>query len=163
MGTKKKKKQINNVGEILVCKNAKARRLYKIEERMEAGMVLMGSEVKSLRARQASLDGAYASVDQGELFLHHMHIAVYEQAGIFGHQPKRSRKLLAHKREIERLIGKLEQRGYTLVPLRVYFRNRHAKIELGLGKGLQARDTREDIKRKLDLRETRSAMERVQK
>ena len=145
-------------GEILVCQNPKARHAYEIDEQLEAGMVLMGSEVKSLRARKANLEGAYAGIENGELVLNHMFIAPYEQAGVFGHEPRRSRKLLVHRAEIEKLIGKLAQRGYTLVPLRVYFKNGRAKVELGLGKGKRRGDDREDIKRDIDLREAREAM-----
>src|SRR5574339_261084 len=103
-------------GEMLVCTNSKAYKAYEIEERFEAGMVLMGSEVKSLRAKKADLEGSYASIERGELWLHRMHVAPYEQAGPFGHEPKRVRKLLAKKHEIEKLDGRLTMRGYTLVP-----------------------------------------------
>jgi SsrA-binding protein len=156
----KNKKEQTPAGERPICSNPKAKHHYELEDRFEVGIALRGSEVKSLRARQADLEGAYASVDAGELFLHQMHIAPYEQAHRFGHEAKRPRKLLAHKREIERLSGKLTLRGYTLVPLRAYFKNGHAKIELALAKGKLAGDNREEIKRKLDLREARSAMER---
>ena len=147
-------------GELLVCTNPKATRRYEIEERLEAGMILMGSEVKSLRARHADLEGAYASLESGELYLHQMHIAPYVQAGPFGHEPKRTRKLLVHRREIEKLEGRLTMRGYTLVPTRVYFKNGRAKIELGLGRGRKVGDKREDIKRDIDAREARAAMAR---
>ncbi len=156
----KKKKQSAQPGELMVCNNAKARHNYQVEERLEAGMVLVGSEVKSLRMRRANLDGSYATIDGGEIFLHKMNIASYEYASVFGHEPKRSRKLLLHKRQIERLIGKLSVRGYTLIPLRVYFKNRRAKVELGIAKGLKTGDTREDIKRRIDLKEARTAMGR---
>jgi SsrA-binding protein len=156
----KKKKEQLAPGEQPICSNPKAKHHYELEERFEVGIVLRGSEVKSLRARQADLEGAYASVESGELFLHQMHIAPYEQAHRFGHEAKRARKLLAHKREIERLRGKLTLRGYTLVPLRAYFKNGRAKVELALAKGKMAGDNREEIRRKLDMREARSAMER---
>ena len=158
-GSKKDKKSAP--GEVLVCSNPQATRRYEIEERIEAGMVLAGSEVKSMRQRRADLEGAYASIDHGELYLHKMHVAPYEQAGPYlGHEPKRSRKLLVRRREIERLHGKLALRGYTLVPIRVYFRDGWAKVELGLGKGKHKGDRREDIKRKQDLREARAAMQK---
>ena len=128
-----KKKQ--TPGELLVCRNPKATKMYEIEERIEAGLVLLGSEVKSLRARRADLEGAYGSIQNGEVFLHKMHIAPYEHAGAFGHEPKRSRKLLMNRHEIERWEGRLTTRGYTIVPLSVYFKNGYAKVELGLGKG----------------------------
>lgn len=145
-------------GEILVCRNPKATKTHEIEERLEAGMVLTGSEVKSLRARRADLEGAYASIDRGEVVLHKMHIAPYEFAGAFGHEPKRSRKLLLNRREIERWEGRLTTRGYTIVPLAVYFKGGYAKVELGLGKGRKVTDRREDLKRELDMKEARAAV-----
>lgn len=160
MGKKKSKPKGSSPGELLVCSLPKAHQRFEIDERLECGMVLQGSEVKSLRARRADLEGSYATVEGMELFLHGMHIAPYEQAGIFGHEPKRKRKLLAHRREIERLHGKLAIRGYTLVPLRVYFKDGHAKVELGLAKGKKLHDNREEIKRKQALREARAAMQR---
>lgn len=147
--------------EFLVCRNPKAVKRYEIDDRMEAGMVLVGSEVKSLRQRRGDLDGAYCSIDRGELILHKMHIAPYEQAGHSGHVPKRSRKLLMHRREIERLRGKLAQRGYSLIPLQVYFKNGVAKVQLGLGRGRKKGDEREAIRRKEDLKEARAAMNRT--
>ncbi len=144
-------------GELPVCTNARALHNYEIEERLEAGMVLTGSEVKSMRGRKANLEGAYATVDEGNLVLHHMHVGPYEQAGVFGHEPRRSRRLLAHRQEIQRLLGKLAQRGFTLIPLRVYFKDGRAKVELGLGKGKKRGDDRETIRRDLDLREAREA------
>ncbi len=148
-------------GMLLVCRNPKASHQYELEERLEVGIVLTGSEVKSLRARRADIESAYASLDGLELFLHGMHIAPYEQAGVFGHEPKRTRKLLAHKVEIKRLLGKLAQRGYALVPLSVYFKHGRAKVELGLGKGKKRGDKREDIRREIDLKEARAAIGRA--
>jgi SsrA-binding protein len=148
-------------GETLVCRNPRATQRYEIEERLEAGMVLSGSEVKSLRLRRADIEAAYASIDGSELWLQGMHIAPYEQAGPhFNHEPKRSRKLLVHRREIERLRGKLAMRGYTLVALRVYFRGGKAKVELGLGRGKRLGDRRDEIRRKQDLAEAREAARR---
>src|SRR4051812_9763126 len=103
-------------GELQVCRNPKAERNFDVEERLEAGMLLTGSEVKSLRNKHADLEGAYASIENGELWLFNMHIGPYKQAGRFGHEEKRKRKLLAHKREIERLAGRISMRGYALVP-----------------------------------------------
>ncbi len=154
--SKKSKKQ--TPGELLVCRNPKATKTYEIEERIEAGIVLTGSEVKSLRLRRADLEGAYATIERGEMVLHKMHIAPYEFAGAFGHEPKRSRKLLVNRREIERWEGRLTTKGYTIVPLAVYFKGGWAKVELGLGKGRKVTDKREDLKREVDLREARSAM-----
>ena len=116
--------------------------------------------MKSLRARRADIEAGYAHIDNLELFLHGMHIAPYEQAGVFGHEPKRTRKLLVHKHEIKRMLGKLAQRGYTLVPLRVYFKEGRAKVELGLGKGKKQGDRRQDLRREADLREARAAIGR---
>ncbi|MFW5875386.1 MAG: SsrA-binding protein SmpB [Myxococcota bacterium] len=148
-------------GDQLVCRNPKATQRFDIEERLEAGIVLLGSEVKSLRQRRADLDGAYASIDGTELWLHGMHIAPYEQAGPhLQHEPKRSRKLLVHRHQIERLYGKLAIRGFTLVPTRVYFKQGRAKVELGLGKGKRVVDRRQDIKRKQDIKEAREAVRR---
>ena len=147
-------------GEVQVCQNPKALHNYELEERLEVGIVLTGSEVKSLRAKKGSLEGAYASVDSGQLTLHHMHIGPYEQAGVFGHEQRRSRRLLAHRKEIERWAGHLAHKGYTAVPVRVYFKDGRAKVELGLGKGKRHGDNREAIKRDLDLREARDAIAR---
>ena len=147
-------------GELQVCRNPKAERNFDVEERLETGIVLTGSEVKSLRNKHADLEGAYAQIDGGELWLHHMHIGPYKQSGHFGHEEKRRRKLLAHKREIERLAGRTTTKGYTLVPSRVYFKNGRAKVELVLGKGRKVHDDRESIKRELDLKEARAAMQR---
>ena len=141
-----------------VCRNARATFDFTIEDKLEAGLVLTGSEVKSLRARRADLDGAYASVERGELFLHKMHIAPYEQAGVFGHETRRTRKLLAHKHEIAKFGAKLALRGCTIVPLAVYFKDGRAKIELGLGWPKHKEDRREDMKKKAADRETRAAM-----
>jgi len=154
----KKKKKKDSPGELLVCSNKKALKRYNVEERFEAGMVLKGSEVKSLRDKKADLEGAYASIERGELYLHKMYIGPYEQAGVFGHEAKDKRKLLVKRRELERLQGKLTVRGYTLVPLRVYFKNGWAKVELGLAKGKDVGDRREDLKRKTAMEEARRAM-----
>ncbi|MDB4972960.1 MAG: tmRNA-binding protein SmpB [Myxococcaceae bacterium] len=145
-------------GELMVCRNPKATQRYVIDEHLEAGMQLTGSEVKSLRDKKADLEGAYARIDNGELYVHKMYIGPYQQATSFAHEPKRSRKLLAHRSEIERWTGKLAVRGYTLVPVQVYFKNGRAKIELGLAKAKDMEDKREDIKRKVELREAKDAM-----
>lgn len=147
-------------GEQVICRNPKAERNFDVEERYECGIVLTGSEVKSLRAKHADLEGAYAGLENMELFLFHMHIGPYKQAGRFGHEEKRKRKLLVHKREIERLTGRVATRGYALVPSKVYWKNGRAKVELVLGKGRKTHDDREAIKRELDLKEARAAMSR---
>jgi SsrA-binding protein len=152
------KRPAKEPGELSVCRNSKAAARYVIDERLEAGMVLRGSEVKSLRDKKADLDGSYARVENGQLFLYKMYIGPYAQATAFAHEPKQARKLLAHKHEIEKLTGKLAVRGYTLIPLSVYFKNGRAKVELGLAKSKDIGDRREDLKRKADLREARAAM-----
>jgi len=146
--------------ELLVCRNPQATHAYEIVERIEAGLVLQGSEVKSLRQRRASLEGAYASIVGSEVFLHKMHVAPYEQATVFAHEPKQSRKLLLHRAQIERLRGKLAQQGFTLIPLSVYFKGGVAKVELGLGKGRKKGDQRQELRRKADAAEARDAMKR---
>jgi SsrA-binding protein len=144
----------------LICRNPKAERNFEVEERLEAGIMLTGSEVKSLRAKHANLEGAYAGLENMELFLFHMHIGPYQQAGRFGHEEKRKRKLLVHKREIERLTGRVATRGFALVPSKVYWKDGRAKVELVLGKGRKVHDNREEIKRELDLKDARAAMAR---
>lgn len=148
-------------GELLVCRNPKATKLFDIEERMEAGMVLQGSEVKSLRQRRADLEGAYGLIEDGEAWIHKMHIAPYEQAGPFyNHEPKRKRKLLMKRHELEKWQGKLTTQGYTIVPMSVYFKGGYAKVELGLGKGRKVHDKRHELKRAQDMREARDAARR---
>ncbi len=132
--------------EAKVAVNKKAYHSFEIIDRFEAGMHLLGSEVKSLRGGQADLSGSYARVINGECWLIGTKIAQYQQAGVAGHKPDRKRKLLLHKSEIRRLITKLEQRGFTLVPLRIYFSDRGlAKIELGLAHGKRKYDKRRSI------------------
>lgn len=145
-------------GATLVCSHPSALKRYDIEDRLEAGLVLAGSEVKSLRDRKANIDGAYGSIDNGELWLHKMHIGPYEQASVFGHEARAPRKLLAKAHEIRKLQGKLTIRGYTLVPLKVYFKNGWAKVELGVGKGKKTVDRREDMKKQTEMREARAAV-----
>ena len=142
----------------IVCTNRTAFRDFHIEEKFEAGIELRGSEVKSLRAGQASLKESFGMVRDEEVFLINSYIAPYEGANIFNHQPKRERKLLMHRREINRLIGKSQAKGYTLVPLKIYFSKKYAKLELGLGKGKKNIDKREDIKRKDAEREMERAI-----
>ncbi len=136
-------------GRNLIARNRKARYSYTIEESLEAGLVLTGTEVKSLRLGRASVAEAYAGDDGGELYLFHVHIPLYESAGRFNHQPKRPRKLLLRRREMARLIGLVRREGYTLVPLNLYFNDRGiAKVELGLGRGKRKIDKRETEKRR---------------
>lgn len=136
-------------GKVLVAQNRKARHNYQIEESLEAGLVLTGTEVKSLRQGRASIVEAYAADQQGELYLFNSHIPMYDAAGRFNHQPKRLRKLLLHSRELARLIGLIRREGYTLVPLSLYFNERGiAKVELGLARGKRKADKRETEKRR---------------
>src|SRR6478752_7036726 len=132
--------------EHLIVDNRRARHDYHLLERVEAGVVLTGTEVKSLRDGRASLQQAYADVRDGEAWLVGAHISVYDQGNIANHDPDRDRKLLLHRREIESLTGKVRERGFTLVPTRLYFKNGRAKVELGLARGKEHRDKREDLK-----------------
>ena len=141
-----------------ICRNRKARHLYHIEESWEAGIVLLGSEVKALRDGKANLQDGYARLDGGEVFLHNLHIGPYDASSAFGHEAKRVRKLLMHRREIRRLIGKVEERGLTLVPLGLYFRNGRVKVELALARGKRVHDRRQDIRKREAEREVRRAL-----
>ena len=140
-----------------VAVNRRARHDYFIEETVEAGLVLSGSEVKSLRAGKAQLKDSHARIHRGEMWLFSAHISEYSPAAQFGHDPTRSRKLLLHRREIDRLEGKVRERGLTLVPLRIYFKHGRAKVELGLARGKKLYDKRATIKE----RETRRELERA--
>jgi SsrA-binding protein len=129
-----------------VAENRKARHDFFIEESYEAGLALTGSEIKSVRGGRLNLRGGYARVVDGEIWLYDVHISPYEQSGThFNHEPTRPRKLLLHRREISRIVGQVERQGFTLVPLRVYFKGRRAKVELGLARGKKLYDKREDI------------------
>jgi SsrA-binding protein len=131
-----------------ICKNRRAFHDYEISERWEAGLVLCGSEVKSLREGSASLGDAYAEIRDGELFLVGCHIAEYPWANRFNHEPRRDRKLLMHRAELRRLTVKLAERGFTLIPLQLYFKDGHAKVELGLARGKRQYDKREAVRRR---------------
>lgn len=144
-----------------VAVNRKARHDYHIEESYEAGIVLTGSEIKSVRAGRVNLRGSYARVQNDEVYLHEAHISPYEQSGThFNHEPKRPRKLLLTRREISRLLGRVQEKGLTLVPLRVYFRGRYAKLELGVARGKKQYDKREDIAKRDAQREISRAMKK---
>ncbi|RRR65332.1 MAG: SsrA-binding protein SmpB [Candidatus Viridilinea halotolerans] len=144
----------------VVADNRKARHDYDIEETFEAGIVLSGSEIKSVRAGRINLRGSYARVYQDEIFLYDAHISPYEQSGTyFNHEPTRPRKLLLHRREINRIDGLIRQKGLTLVPTKVYFKGRRAKVELGIARGKKLYDKREDIAK----RESQRDIERVMK
>ena len=144
----------------IVCRNRKASHDYFIDERMEAGMVLLGSEVKSLREARGSLVDSYAKITNGEIFLHKMHITPYLHAHHVRLDPTRTRKLLLNKREIKRLIGKTEEKGYTLIPTKVYFSRGKAKVELALAKGKRKYDKRRALKEKELKREVDEAKKR---
>ena len=132
----------------LIANNKKAYHDFFIEEKYECGLELHGTEVKSMRMGKCSIKEAFVRIDQGEVFVYGMHISPYEKGNIFNRDPLRPRKLLMHKYEIRKLLGKIKEKGYTLVPLQVYFKNSLIKIEIGLAKGKKLYDKREDIKRK---------------
>jgi SsrA-binding protein len=146
------------MGEKLICTNKKAFHEYFIEERIEAGMVLQGTEVKSLRMGKANLGDAFAMVRDSEAFLHNLHISPYDFGNRENHDPDRMRKLLLHKKEIVRLFAKIREQGYTLIPLRLYFKDGKVKVELGLAKGKKLHDKREDLKKKEQKREVAQAL-----
>lgn len=143
----------------VVATNRKAYHDYFIEEKLEAGVMLRGTEVKSLRDGRVNLQDSYASVDGEEVFLHHCHISPYSHGNIMNHDPLRPRKLLLHRKEINKLIGKTQQKGLTLIPLRIYFsKNGRAKVELALAKGKKQYDRRESIKAREAGREVERAI-----
>lgn len=146
------------MGEKLICTNKKAFHEYFIEERVEAGMVLQGTEVKSLRMGKANLGDAFAMIRDGEAYLHNLHISPYDFGNRENHDPDRMRKLLLHKKEIVRLYSKIREQGYTLIPLRLYFKDGKVKAELGLAKGKKLHDKREDMKKKEQKREVAQAL-----
>ncbi len=144
----------------IVCQNKKARYDYFIDDVMEAGMVLLGAEVKSLREGRASLMDSYARIKNGEVFLYHMHITPYPFAHHVELEPTRPRKLLLNKKEIKRLIGKTETKGFTLIPTKVYFVKGRAKVEIGLAKGKRKYDKRRSLKEKEMKRDVEEAKKR---
>jgi SsrA-binding protein len=145
-------------GRQLVARNRKAWHDYQIEDTWEAGLVLTGPEVKSLRAGKVQLQGGFVSIDNGEAWLREIHIAPYEQGNLANGDPMRTRKLLLHRRELDRLVGKAQQSGYTLVPLSIYFKRGKAKLEIGLGKGKRSFDKREAIRERDTRREKDRAL-----
>ena len=147
-----KKKTTTNLNPTIAT-NRKARHDYNILETYECGMVLVGTEVKSLREGKASLVDAFATIDDGEVWLRNLHIPEYSRGHWTNHSPRRVRKLLLHRREIDTLTGKVRDGNKTLVPLSLYFKNGHLKCELGLAQGKQAYDKRQDIKRRTEERE----------
>ncbi|MFA5720160.1 MAG: SsrA-binding protein SmpB [Acholeplasmataceae bacterium] len=132
----------------IITQNKKARHEYFIEDTYEAGIKLEGSEIKSIRQGKTNINEAYVDIKHGEIFIIGMHIAKYKESSIFNHDEKRDRKLLMHKREIIRLQGRKEREGYTLIPLKVYFKEALVKIEVGVAKGKKLYDKRESLKQK---------------
>jgi len=148
-------------GKQVVARNRKARHEYEVLDTLEAGIVLTGPEVKSLRAGQVSFQDSFARVDGGEVWLHSLHISPYEQANRANQDPLRRRKLLLHRQEIRKLAGKVEEKGLTLVPLEILFRRGHAKVLLGIGRGRKVHDKRDRIKQQDLDREARRATGRI--
>src|SRR5262245_2909734 len=144
--------------EKVITVNRRARHDYFIDETFEAGMVLTGSEVKSLRDGRANLKDSYARIAKGEAFLVNAHISAYPAANQFNHEPTRTRKLLLHKREIRRLSGRVSERGLTLIPLRLYFKDGRVKAELGLARGKKLYDKRETMRKSAVQREVERSL-----
>ncbi len=147
----------------MLATNRKAYHDYHIEEVYEAGIALTGTEVKSVRAGRANLRDGYGAVDTGEVFLLNCHISPYAPASRFNHDPRRRRKLLLHRAEIRRLIGKVQEKGLTLVPLSLYLKDGRVKVELALCRGKKHYDKREDLKRRAQERELAEALKKVQR
>lgn len=144
-----------------LARNRRASYDYFIEDTVEAGVVLQGTEIKSIRAGRINLQDAHARIDNGEAFIINMHISPYEQGNRHNHDPTRTRKLLLHRKEIDKLVGLTQRQGFTLVPLRVYIKNGFAKILIGVGKGKKRHDKREDLKQKQMKRDIDRAMREV--
>jgi SsrA-binding protein len=144
----------------LICQNRKAFHDYEIVETLEAGMVLVGTEVKSLREGRANLKDSYARIKRSEVFLYDLHISPYSHASHDNHDPERVRKLLLHRQEIKRLLGKTQEKGFSLIPLKIYFKEGKAKVEIALARGKKAYDKRESLKRKEGERELDRARKR---
>jgi SsrA-binding protein len=143
-----------------ICRNRKAFFEYVIDEIFEAGLVLQGTEVKSLRQGKANINDAYARFKDGEIYLYNAHISPYSHAALDSHKPERPRKLLLNHRELRRLLGKTQERGYTLIPVRMYFKNEYAKVEIALARGKKKADKRETIRRREEQREMERARKR---
>lgn len=159
MGNKKKNQQRSGLATSgNVATNRQARFRYEIVDKREAGIELQGTEVKSLRLGKVDLKDAYASFRDGELWLVNAHIAPYPPAALQNHEPERPRKLLLHRDELDRLVGQIKERGLTLVPTRIYFKNTRAKVEIGLGKGKEGHDKRRTIQEREQKREMERAL-----
>ena len=156
----KPKRKTDGEGARVIARNRRARFQYEIVDTFEAGIVLAGPEVKSLREGRANLGDAYATVRRGECFLHKLHIGPYDPATRDNAEPLRDRKLLLHRSEIRKLEGRVQERGLTLVPLSLYWKEGRAKVELCLARGKHVRDKRETIKRRMDERDAERAMRR---
>ncbi len=148
------------MGESTICLNRKAHFNYEILDRFEAGIELKGTEVKALRDNKANVSDAYAIIRAGEAFIINLHISPYDPASQFNHDPLRTRKLLLHKQEIIKLTTQLQQKGLTLIPLKLFFKKGRVKIELGLGKGKKVHDKRETLKKRDTEREMQRAMKK---
>ncbi len=141
-----------------IAKNPTALHNYTVIDKIEAGLVLYGTEIKSIRNGKVNLKDSYATLNKGEIFVYSMHISPYEQGNIFNKDPMRPRKLLLHKKEIFKLTGMIQQKGYTLVPISIYFKDNRVKLELGICKGKKLFDKREDLKKKEADRKIQIAM-----
>ena len=146
------------MSEKLICNNKKAYHDYFIEEKFEAGLVLQGTEVKSLRAGKANLNDSFMLVREGEAYLHNLNISQYEFGNRQNHQPDRNRKLLLHRKEIDHLYSRIREKGLSVIPLRLYFKDGLVKVEIGLAKGKKLYDKREDMKAKDSNREVAQAL-----
>lgn len=144
----------------IVARNRKALYEYAIDDLFEAGLVLQGTEVKSLREGKANINDAFARFKDGEIYLYNVHISPYSHAAVDSHNPERPRKLLLHRWELRRLLGKVQERGFTLIPLRLYFKDAHAKVEIALARGKKKVDKRETIRRREEKREMERARKR---
>ena len=150
-------------GQKIVSKNKKAFHDYHIDQTLEAGMVLNGPEVKSLRAGKANLKDSFALIKDGEIYLENMHVSPYDQGNQFNHDPLRRRKLLLHKAEIVKLFSQTREKGWTLVPLKIYFKHGRAKLELALASGKHNYDKRQDLRKKADQRDIQRALKERQR
>ena len=152
-----------NIGIKIACENRKARHDYFIHDTYEAGIELQGTEVKSLRAGRANLKDSYCTIKNGEIFIEHMHISPYEQGNIFNHDPLRPRRLLMHKAEIIKLFSQTREKGFTVIPRKVYFKHGRAKLEIALASGKHNYDKRQDLKAKAAKREVQQALKEKQR
>ncbi len=160
---KRKARDVARGGDRLIATNRKAYHDYFIDDTLEAGLVLVGSEIKSIRAGQVNLRDSYVTVRDGEAWLIGSHIAGYAQASYQDHDPRRNRKLLLHRRQIQRWRGKAEQKGYTIIPLKLYLKNNRAKVEIGLARGKREYDKRQAIAERDSEREIRRAVKEGQR